>query len=130
MGRSFAAMAAGFLAWTLLWLTANASLSTAFGARFNADGSTDDRSLLLTILVLSLVISIFAGWLTARVASHSGLRHALGLGIIQLLVGTFVQLQYWDVMPLWYHLGFLALLLPGHVLGGWCRARCKPVVMA
>ncbi len=61
--------------------------------------------------------------MTARVARRAELRHALALGVVQLIIGILVQVQYWQVMPLWYHLSFLSLLLPGTVLGGRWRAR-------
>jgi hypothetical protein len=39
--------------------------------------------------------------------------------VLQLGLGIFFQAQYWQLMPLWYHLPFLALLLPGNVYGAW-----------
>ena len=37
---------------------------------------------------------------------------------LNLSFGIFIQYQYWDKMPLWYHLPFLAMLVPGIILGG------------
>ncbi len=85
--------------------------------------TTDHTGILLLVLALSVVCSVIAGWVTAAVATRARVGHAVALGILQLAIGIFTQLQYWDAIPLWYHLPFLALLLPGNVLGGWLRDR-------
>jgi hypothetical protein len=41
---------------------------------------------------------------------------------IQLAVGSAFEASYWDMTPVWYHLVFLALLVPTTVLGGRLRA--------
>ena len=49
------------------------------------------------------------------------MKHVWVLALIQLGIGIFVQSGVWDQMPLWYHLPFLALLLPANVYGAWLR---------
>jgi hypothetical protein len=39
-----------------------------------------------------------------------------------LLTGIFVQASVWTLMPIWYHVPFLALLVPIAVIGGRARA--------
>ncbi|MEM8997165.1 MAG: hypothetical protein AAGF23_20445 [Acidobacteriota bacterium] len=122
--RSLGAVLAGMFTWALLWLSTNAALSAAFPRAYADDGSTTSAGLLLTMLAASVLFSIAAGWVTAKVASGGKiLAHTLALGVAQLAIGVMVQLQYWDVMPLWYHLPFLALLLPGNVVGGLLQSR-------
>jgi hypothetical protein len=48
-------------------------------------------------------------------------RAPLWLGLILLGVGMFVQAQYWYLMPLWYHLAFLLLLVPACMIGSRLR---------
>ncbi len=117
MGRLILAVVAGFVFWTVLFLGNNALISTAFPQYFNTDGSTDSNGMLGLILVLSVVFSILSGWLAGRIAQARAANVGTVLGLVLLAVGIFVQLQYWDLMPLWYHLGFLILLLPATVLG-------------
>jgi hypothetical protein len=121
MLRSIFAVLAGDIIWTILWLGTNAALAAAMPGAFQADGSIDSSGLLAVILVLSVLISIIAGYSTARLASAHEVSHALALGVVLLLIGVFVQSQYWEVLPLWYHLTFLALLIPAAWLGGKLR---------
>lgn len=118
MVRSVLSVLAGFAVWTVLWLASNAGVVAALPAFFREDGLTDSVGILVLFLVLSVVFSVVAGFLAARLARRQAMPHALTLGIILLAVGIFVQVQYWDVMPVWYHIIFLALLVPATLLGG------------
>jgi hypothetical protein len=53
-------------------------------------------------------------------------RASLWLGLILLGVGMFVQAQYRYLMPLWYHLLFLLLLVPACMIGGQLRRARSP----
>ncbi len=117
MKRSILSVLAGFVLWTVLWLASNAALAAAVPGAFREDGSTDSVGMLLLILVLSVVFSVIAGYVTALLARAKAKQHALALGLALLAVGIFAQVQFWDVMPVWYHLSFLALLIPGVLLG-------------
>lgn len=117
MLRSIGSILAGYVVWSLLFLGANAMLSLLAPGAFRPDGSTGSTALLLVILVLSILISIVAGWLTFRVDRVRALGSSLILGVLLLVTGIVVQRQYWEVMPLWYHLAFLAALIPGVLVG-------------
>jgi hypothetical protein len=41
------------------------------------------------------------------------------LGVVLAGVGAFVQSRVWKLMPLWYHLSFLLLLVPVTLAGAW-----------
>ena len=112
MVRSIASIIAGFTVWTLLWLLINQVLLAVAGAHFKADGSTDHTGLLLVVLAASVIFSVSAGWLTIKIAQRRPVAHTLALGLLLLAVGIVVQLQYWSSVPIWYHLAFLALLVP------------------
>jgi len=47
------------------------------------------------------------------------------LGVLQLAIGISFEVSYWAMLPVWYHLVFLALLLPGNVLGGAVRRQAR-----
>ncbi len=117
MLRSILSVLAGFALWTVVWLASNAALAAAMPGAFREDGSTDSVGMLLLILVLSVVFSVIAGYVTALLAREKTKQHALALGLALLAVGIFAQVQFWDVMPVWYHLSFLTLLIPGVLLG-------------
>jgi len=86
-------------------------------------GEARAEDLLLSILVYSVALSVLAGWLTATIARTKPTRHALALGALQLAFEIAAQAAYWSLMPLWYHLPFLALLIPGNLLGAHLRGR-------
>lgn len=115
------AVVAGFVLWSVLWLGGSALVRSFFADAVASDGSVSDRRLLLLLLLLALIASIGAGYLALFVAQGTGLRAAWILGVLLLVVGIGVQSQYWTLLPLWYHLSFLILLLPATLLGGWLR---------
>ena len=45
----------------------------------------------------------------------------MALGILQLVLGLAVTVGAYASAPLWYHLVFLALLIPGNVIGARLR---------
>jgi hypothetical protein len=106
----------------MLWLAANGILTAVMPGQFNEDGSTGSVGVLLLILASSVVCSVASGYLTAVISKTSAMRHATILGIVLLAVGIMVQLQWWDKLPLWYHLSFMVLLLPATVYGARLRA--------
>ena len=42
----------------------------------------------------------------------------IGNAVLLLITGIFVQMSIWALMPAWYHLTFLALLIPVTLVGG------------
>jgi len=75
------------------------------------------------LLVYSIIISIVAGYVTALIAKRKVIAHTIALGILQIAVGIFFQSKSWSLLPIWYHLSFLTLLLPCNVLGGFLRQK-------
>ena len=52
--------------------------------------------------------------------SPGGCRRLRGLTVLAVLLvatGVGVQASVWTLMPVWYHLAFLGLLVPGCLLG-------------
>jgi len=115
--KSIMAVVIGFVVWTAMFLGSNSAVSMVMPASFDEDGSTDSVAVLLLILSLSIVASIVSGGLTAQGAKAAAGGASLALGILLLAVGIFVQLQFWEQMPLWYHLTFLGALIPGVLAG-------------
>lgn len=122
IGRSIGVVLVGFIAWSILWLVSGQVAMNVAPDAYDETGMTSNAGILLTFLVLSVVFSIVSGWVTAALAADRGVAHGVWLGVLLLVFGLGVQISYWDAMPLWYHLPFLALLLPAAVLGGWIRA--------
>ncbi len=130
MGRSILAVLAGAVLWALLWIGSNATLAATFPRQIVPNEYIGHVGILMTLLALSVVYSVLAGYATGVVAQANRVRHGFALGILQLALGIFFQAQYWQLMPLWYHLPFLALLLPGNVYGAWLRETASRGVKA
>ncbi|MHC4380460.1 MAG: hypothetical protein ACYSU1_05155 [Planctomycetota bacterium] len=121
MKRKLLAVVLGYLIWTGLWLGGNALLFADLADQVEAGAVLTDVGPLVGVLGLSVVCSLVAGGLVGKLASCAGKTPTV-LGILLLATGLFVQWGVWDLMPLWYHLVFLVLLLPmvriGAVLTG------------
>lgn len=137
MLRTILAVIAGFLAWSVLWVGSDAvfsAISPDWGktsADFQAavENKTPyalSSTVLIVLLIKSLFVSIISGFMTALIARENT-KSTLSLGVLLLLFGIFIQAAYWNYMPLWYHLPFLALLVPMTVLGGKLKTRNKMI---
>lgn len=123
MIRNIFAVLAGSAAWTVLWLGMNAALRSASLLPADATKRIDAAPPLLIMLVGSVVFSVVAGYTTAAVATGASYTPVLVLCALQLATGIFFQAQAWQLMPLWYHVPFLLLLIPATLLGGWLHLR-------
>ena len=117
MIRYLLAVAAGFVLWTLLFLGGNALMTAIAPGAFNEDGSTESAFLFFAILCLTVAYSVVSGNVTARIAQKHRVRCGILLGLLLLVVGIAVRIQFWDILPIWYNLAFLALLIPGAAAG-------------
>lgn len=119
----------GFIVWSALWLGSDFFLQsispTWFGAQkeamalalTNGDSYRPDTTVLLIDLLRSGIASIMSGFIAAMIAGENR-RSPLILGIVLLIVGVLVQQHVWNLMPVWYHLSFLLLLIPLTIVGG------------
>jgi hypothetical protein len=120
---------AGFVAWSVLWIGSDQVLIMAspswYGlhqddfqlAMLNKDPFNPDATILVMNLIRAVIISIMTGFLAAFIAGENR-RTPLILGILLFAFGLMVEIMAWNYLPIWYHLVFLALLIPFTVLGG------------
>ena len=116
--RTVVAVIAGYVVWTVIWLGGNALL---FADATDAIGRGEyygDAGPLAGVIVLSVVCSLAAGLVAGRLAPARARRSVLIMAILLLATGIVVQANAWPLMPVWYHLTFLALILPMAVVGG------------
>ncbi len=125
MGRYIISVVIGFIIWTALWLGSNAALQASMPNAFETSGATSNTSVLVGILGIAILVSLVSGYITMIIAAGKTMTPVAVLGIALVAVGIFVQIQFWNVMPIWYHLSFLAALLPCSVIGGLIRLRMR-----
>ena len=123
MWRIVGAIIAGNLVWTLLWLALNVVLRMQGFLPADPAAPVLRADALVIMLAASVLFSVVAGWITSAIAAAHGYAPALVLAVIQLLLGIFFQSQAWHLMPLWYHLPFLLLIVPATLLGARLRLR-------
>jgi hypothetical protein len=117
MVKSILSVVAGYVAWTAIFLGSSALVRSVMSDVHDSEGFTTDISALLIYLILSIVASLAAGFVTARLAPRRMTRHAFVLAILLLATGIPVQLASWDKLPLWYNVAFLAMLMPATLAG-------------
>lgn len=130
-GRAILAIVAGIVLWALIW-----NSSWMVGMQLLPDDLVEGQPIthstaLVVYLLLSVVASVAAGYVAAAIQGRDPMRVVWILAVIQFVIGVGVQVgAYWDMFPLWYHLPFLALVIPAHVFGGRLRATRRPVAPA
>ncbi len=118
MMRRIVGAIVGYVVWTAIWLTVNATVFAEAGEVIAAGDAFTETGSLLRLLAYSIACSL-AGGVVAAIAGGKRARGAvLGNAVLLLATGIFVQAGIWSLMPVWYHLIFLALLVPVTLLGG------------
>lgn len=132
MGKLILGIIVGFIVWSILWVGSDAVIAALlpnwYGkvlvdfqeAITKGTPYTVDSTILVLSLIRSVICSIIAGLLAVLISKEQA-KTTIGLGILLLLFGIFVQSAIWSYYPLWYHLIFLILLIPITVLGGKLR---------
>ena len=111
MLRNLLGVVLGYSLWSGMWLGGNALFFAAAAESLAAEQGLTGTGTLLEVLGLSIVCSLAAGFLTAKVAVAKTTAVSI-MAFLLLVTGILVQQSVWDLMPLWYHLLFLVLLLP------------------
>ena len=110
--KRFLAVIAGFILWSVLWLCFNVGLH-----KFGLLPAALTQPLmapapLLALLFGSVILSVLSGYLAAAIAGVPSAPAVATLGVLLVLTGIYFQSRVWHLMPLWYHLLFLILLIP------------------
>lgn len=125
MLRSILAVIAGSITWMVTALGTDAIVMSLFPQWYNNGGRVESVPVLLFAGFYSLLFSVLGGYVTALIARRSEMLHVFILGVLQLLMGIMATIKFWDTAPVWYHLTFLALLIPANLLGGQWRLMQK-----
>ncbi len=126
MGRSIAAVVAGFLLGTVLALGAEFAMLVLFH-REPVNDSDREPTLLVILLLTTNASAAAGGYFAGWVAIRRALVHAVVLGGLGLLIMVGLTITYWINEPFWYHVYSLAFILPATATGGWLYARQRAV---
>ena len=118
MMRNVASVFVGIVAWFCVATVVNFTLRM-----FWPDYAAVEKSMNFTLgmqvarLILGAFASLCAGFAAAVVARGSA-TPVKALAVLLLLLFIPVHYALWDKFPIWYHVVFLASLIPVTLLGG------------
>lgn len=118
MLRAMVGVIVGYVIWTVLWLGGNAFLFGSITAAVEAGERYTSVGPLIAVILLSIVCSLAAGVSAAAIARERARPVVLVMAALLLVTGVAVQINVWPLMPLWYHLTFLILIMPVCVVAG------------
>ncbi len=117
MGRMIIAVVAGAVVWAALWLGGNQAAMAAFPAAMQPETAITSVGVLLGLILYGgVLLSLLAGWTTGKISR--AMKPVWVLAGVQLMFGIIAEVSYWSLTPVWYHVVFLALIVPMTVLGG------------
>ena len=118
--RSAGAVLAGLIVIFVLSLGTDAVLHAA--GVFPPWGKAMPDSLFALATAYRIVISVFGCYITARLAPHRPMQHALILGIIGVVISTLGAAMTWnrgpEFGPHWYPIALVVVSIPCAWLGG------------
>jgi hypothetical protein len=123
MGRAILAVLAGAAVWAVLWVGGTQAAQAAFPEILPVGQPLTHSGALVGYIGYSVLLSLLAGYVTAAVAHKNPMPAVWGLATLQLALGIGFEVSAWSLTPLWYHLVFLALIVPATVYGGLLRVR-------
>jgi len=121
MGRAIAAVLIAETVWTVLWLGGGQAAAAAFPAAIDLAQPLTNPLVLTGFLAYSVAVSVISGFVCAAVRGAAAMKTVWGFAFIQLALGVGFEASSWALTPVWYHLVFLALLVPSVVWGGRLR---------
>ena len=121
-GKVAMGVVAGAVAWSVLWIGGTTAAQSAWPDVLDPSRPIDHAGALVGYIAYSVVLSLLAGYVAAAVAGTAAMRAVWILAGLQLALGLFFEISYWDLLPVWYHVVFLALIVPATVAGGRLRA--------
>jgi hypothetical protein len=116
------AVVAGYVVWTLLWLIGNQSLIAAGWLPKDPRLKVESMAGLAGLLALSIACYVSGGALARRLAKESWTAVPILAGLL-LVTGLGVQWSIRELMPVWYHLVFLLLLIPATYAGAFAASK-------
>src|SRR6266702_2106658 len=120
--RSIGAVLAGFLVVVVLSHGTDTVLH-ATGV-FPPEGYPMSDALFLLATAYRILYAVAGSYVTARLAPHRPMRHALAGGVVGLVLSTLGAVATWnrpDLGPHWYPLALVATALPCAWVGGRLR---------
>lgn len=121
MLKNIFAVIGGFVLWSAAWIVSDLTLLLLSPEWYGENLKNPNTLVLLIGLARGVFISLLSGYVAALIAREKRMQTALVLGVLLFAFGIFVQASNWEKIPLWYHLIFLAVLIPATWFGAKLR---------
>ena len=126
MKRAIAGIAAGLVTWLVIAALLNFAMGAAWPGYVGAEPAmTFDLGMQIGRLVNGALYSLGAGFVAGWIAKGSA-KPVLVLAVLLLLLFLPVHYRLWDRFPIWYHLTFLASLIPFTLMGARLKTTGSP----
>ena len=123
MLRMILGIVAGFVAWFVLASIGNVAFRVSWPAYAQVEPSmTFTLTMLVSRLLLGVLSSLCGGFVAAWLA-RANVNAATILGVVLTVIFIPIHYGLWNEFPIWYHLLFLASLLPLTLLGAFLFVR-------
>ena len=122
IGRVTLAVIAGASVWAVLWNAGTLGGQAALPGILPAGEPITNVGALLGLIAYSVVLSMLAGYTTVAAAGRYPRPALKILAALQMLLGLIFEISFWSTTPVWYHIVFLALVIPATLYGGNLRA--------
>jgi hypothetical protein len=128
--RGIASVLAGLVAWICVATAVNFALRISW-----PDYAAAEKLMTFTLgmqvarLLTGAFASLSAGFIAAVIAKGSG-TPARALAVMLVLLFIPVHYALWDKFPVWYHIVFLASLIPVTLLGAAWKAKSASTASA
>lgn len=120
MARSILAVVTGFLFIGFLSFGMTAVLKIVAPETFAA-ARLDSVPALLLVTFYVMVFAVAGCYLTALMAPHSPMKHALVLGVLGLILNIVGMVMRWDASPAWFNILSVLMVMPYAWAGGRLR---------
>jgi hypothetical protein len=118
MAKTILGVVAGLVVWVIIVIVAGMIMRGAWPEYARVAGAmTFTLPMMFARLVIGGLATLAAGLVTALVARRSMLAKLMP-GVLLLVAFIPQHVMLWDKFPVWYHLTFLASLVPLTYLGG------------
>jgi hypothetical protein len=122
MARDILGVIAGLAVWMAIAGVAGVTMRSAWPEYASvADAMRFTLPMMFARLTIGALATLGAGWVAAAIARRSTLARATA-GLLLVVVFVPQHIMLWDKFPVWYHLTFLASLVPLAYLGGQISA--------
>lgn len=116
ISKSIGAVIAGFLVIVILSIGMDAILK--FLGILPYDHLFVSTGLILSVIFYRAVFSLIGCYITAKIAPHSPMKHALALGVLGAVISVIGTVMAADLGPIWYGWTLAVIALPIAWLGG------------